>query len=130
MHNIGNCVMQGSVVLIPSVRLADGFFGRALGLMGKRPLEPGTGLLIKRCRAIHTCFMRFAIDAFFMDRTGRVVRAVFNLPPWRFARGGLDAVDVLETRTGWLRREDLDPDTPWLLTRRPLGKTILPGAGL
>ncbi len=44
--------------------------------------------------------MRFAIDALFLDREGRVVRAAERLRPWTpmiVARG---AVEVVELRAG------------------------------
>lgn len=45
-------------------------------------------------------FMRFAIDAVFVDRKGKVTRAVSNLRPWRIAFGGRGARAVLELRAG------------------------------
>jgi len=41
--------------------------------------------------------MRFAIDAVFVDRAGRVVRVVERLPPWRtavFARGAAEVIEL------------------------------------
>jgi len=45
-------------------------------------------------------FMRFAIDAVFLDRTGRVVRAAPGLRPWVPWISGRGAVEVVELRTG------------------------------
>ena len=43
-------------------------------------------------------FMRFPIDAVFLDRRGGVVRSVRGIRPWRaFVWGGWRAVKVLET---------------------------------
>ncbi len=42
-------------------------------------------------------FMRFAIDAVFVDGDGRVVRIVEHLRPWRivaWARGARDCVEL------------------------------------
>jgi len=52
-------------------------------------------------------FMRFAIDAVFVDRAGRVVRVADRLAPWRiavFARGADEVIELpagtaSETRT-------------------------------
>lgn len=52
-------------------------------------------------------FMRFAIDAVFVDRAGHVVRVAERLAPWRiavFARGAAEVVELpagtaAETRT-------------------------------
>ena len=45
-------------------------------------------------------FMRFAIDAVFLDRDGRVVRVAPDLPPWRFAVVARGARDVIELPAG------------------------------
>ena len=50
--------------------------------MGRRSLENGRGLLIEPCNGIHMMFMRFPIDAVFMDRTGKVVKVYERLLPW------------------------------------------------
>ncbi len=92
---------EGSVVVVHGVRahVASSFPERARGLIGKRDLPPGEGLLILRCNAIHTFFMRFAIDATFLDRDDRVVKVVRNIRPWRpFIWGGWRATKVLETK--------------------------------
>lgn len=81
-----------------TAEVARGFLDRLKGLIGRRGLPPGRGLLILRCNAIHTFFMRFAIDATFYDRHDRVVKRVRNIHPWRpFVWGGFRAVKVLET---------------------------------
>ncbi len=81
---------------------ADTFLKRALGLMGKPRLEVGRGLLIPRCRSIHTCFMRFPIDAIFLDDQNRTVKLIRNIKPWRLIWGNRKACSVLEVESGWL----------------------------
>ena len=49
-------------------------------------------------------FMRFAIDAAFLDREGRVVRAAAHLAPWRLAIAARGVRDVLELPAGTLAR--------------------------
>ncbi len=76
--------------------------GRALGLMFRRSLEPGAGMWIVPCTGIHTFFMRFAIDAVFLDRRLRVVRTVVGLRPWRVVPLVLGAHSVVELPAGSL----------------------------
>lgn len=64
--------------------LADTFFSRFMGLMFLPFFGPGDGLILRPCGAIHTWFMRFIIDAVFLDRENRVVDIARNLPPRRF----------------------------------------------
>ena len=90
--------MRRMVVNGVDAEVAETFAERARGLIGRDGLAPGTGMLIPRCNCIHTFFMRFPIDAAFLDRRGEVVRTVRGIRPWRpFVWGGLRAVSVLET---------------------------------
>ena len=78
--------------------IAETFVERAKGLIGCRGLAPGTGMLITKCNCIHTFFMRFAIDATFLDKSGKIVKVVRNIRPWRlWIWGGWRAASVLET---------------------------------
>jgi uncharacterized membrane protein (UPF0127 family) len=76
---------------------------RLRGLLGRSRLVSGDGLLIRPTSAIHTCFMRFPIDAVFLDRDLVVLKVVSDLRPWRLAsRRG--AKSVLELAAGESRR--------------------------
>jgi uncharacterized membrane protein (UPF0127 family)/CheY-like chemotaxis protein len=66
-------------------KLADGPLLRMRGLLGLSGLPAGEGLLLSPAPAIHTAFMRFPIDALFLDRDLRVVEIVERLRPWRIA---------------------------------------------
>ena len=65
------------------VQLADGFFSRLRGLMLAAPMSSGEGLLLTRCRSIHTGFLRQIIDVCYLDAAGVVTKCVGHLPPWR-----------------------------------------------
>ena len=49
-------------------------------------------------------FMRFAIDAVFIDAQHRVVKAAERLHPWAFSIGARGARDVLELPAGTIAR--------------------------
>ena len=90
--------MRRGTILGVEAEVAETFAERAKGLMGRRGLESGTGMLITKCNCIHTFFMRFSIDATFLDRRGNVVRGVRGIRPWRpLVWGGWRARSVLET---------------------------------
>ena len=59
-------------------------FGRGVGLMFRRKLDPGRGMWINPCEggSIHMLFMRFPIDAVFLDSKERVKKIYPNLPAW------------------------------------------------
>jgi len=85
---------------LSQVRTADTFLQSFLGLMGKPRLPAGEGLLIKNCSSIHMFFMRFAIDAIFLDADDRIVKIYHGLRPWRIVFGGKGARHVLEVPAG------------------------------
>jgi uncharacterized membrane protein (UPF0127 family) len=73
---------------------------RLLGLAFLERWEAGEGLLIPRCRGVHTFGMRFALDLVFLDGTGRVIELRRSVPPRRLARcGGASAVLELPAPT-------------------------------
>lgn len=87
--------------------LADRPFSRMRGLLGRRDLPPGEGLLLTPAPAIHTAFMRFEIDALFLDKQLRVLRIVERLPPWRAAHTRR-ARSVLELSAGEAARAGVE----------------------
>src|SRR5215210_6113607 len=88
--------------------VADRPLARLRGLMGRRELPRGEGLLLKPAPSIHTWFMRFPIDAVFLDGDLRVLAVSPELRPWRFA-GRRRTRAVLELPGGEARRVGLKP---------------------
>ncbi|MEP6693829.1 MAG: DUF192 domain-containing protein [Chloroflexota bacterium] len=81
-------------------RVADSFLSRGLGLLPRSSLAAGQGLRITKTSSITMLFMRFAIDAVFVDRAGRVVRVAERLSPWRMAIFARGADEVIELPAG------------------------------
>jgi uncharacterized membrane protein (UPF0127 family) len=71
-------------------------------------LEHGEGMLLRPAPAIHTYFMRFPIDAVFLDRELRVLGVTPALRPWRWARRA-GARAVLELAAGEAHRLGMRP---------------------
>ena len=69
-------------VLAESLEVPRTMFGRGLGLMFRKTLEPGRGMWIVPCNGIHMMFMNFAIDAVFLDSHERVKKVYRKLPRW------------------------------------------------
>ena len=83
---------DGSVVC-ERCRAAETPWARMRGLLGRRELPPGEGILLRPASSIHTWFMRFPIDAVFLDRDLVVLAVAAPLKPWRAAaRRGARAV--------------------------------------
>ena len=86
--------------LVSHGHLADTFFSRFKGLMGKARLAPGDGLLLVPSNAIHTHLMRFPIDVLYLDEARRVVAMTPGMKPWRIGRVQRRAHSVLELPAG------------------------------
>jgi len=88
--------------------LAETPFARLRGLLGRRGLPAGEGLLLRPAASIHTAFMRFAIDAVFLDRGDRVLKVSPAMEPWRVS-SCRKARAVLELPAGEATRRGLRP---------------------
>lgn len=81
---------------------ADTFFKRFKGLMGKRDFDHVLVFTNLTDSSIHTMFMRFEIDVYFIDEN-RMVFDKVTLKPWRFYKPGRQAKYIIETRKGMLK---------------------------
>src|SRR5207302_1910310 len=69
-------------VLADELEMPRTMFGRGVGLMFRKKLDPGRGMWINPCSGIHMMFMNFPIDAVFLDRRERVKKVYRKLPAW------------------------------------------------
>jgi uncharacterized membrane protein (UPF0127 family) len=91
--------LADGTVVCSDCRVAGSFLLRLRGLIGRRELPAGHGMLFPRTRSVHTHFMRFAVDVVFLDADNRIVSVASRLRPWRTA-GLRCARSVLELRAG------------------------------
>src|SRR5919109_1587349 len=94
-------------VVCERVAVADRARHRMRGLLGRRRLNAGEGVVLRPAWNIHTAFMRFPIDVIFLDADQVVIRIDAGLPPWRTAscRG---AREVVELAAGECARRGLE----------------------
>ncbi len=97
---------RSGALLGQRIELAEGWWSRAVGLLGRSELLRGHGILLIPCTSIHTVGMRFTVDIAFLDVGCRVTKTRANLPPGRFARGGGDVQATLELPVGTLAATD------------------------
>jgi uncharacterized membrane protein (UPF0127 family) len=89
-----------STTLATKGRLADNWYTRLRGLLGRNKIEQGEGLFLMPCNSIHMFWMRFAIDAIFVDQHGKVVGVVSNIKPWQVSPVYWRAKNCLELPPG------------------------------
>ena len=81
-------------------------FTRMRGLLGRRNLPQGEGILLEPAGSIHTFFMRFPIDAVFLSRDNEVLKVSSRVRPWR-TRSCRRAYAVLELAAGEAERRGI-----------------------
>lgn len=106
---------KGTVVA-EDVRVADGVWSRFWGLMGRRSLPEGGGLLLRPSSSIHTAFMRFPIDVVFLDRELRVVKVAPEMKPFRAAAAFRGAHSALELNAGTAAKAQVEAGDQLALT--------------
>ena len=89
---------------IANVKFADSYFSRLKGLMFKKDLN--YALVLKPARmnnrsasAIHSCFMRIAIDVVFLNENKEVFE-IKHLKPWKFHSPKSGASYIVELKEG------------------------------
>ncbi len=95
--------------LATRAQLASSHMARFFGLMGRKGVDNGGGILLTKTASIHSFFMRFRFDAIFIDRENRVVKIVPAMRQWWIAFGGRGAKDVIELPAGVAERTRTQP---------------------
>jgi len=90
-------------VLLARAQVADKLFQRLKGLLGRRELPSGSGMIIKPCQSVHTVGMSFPIDVAFVDREDTVCCLIREMPPFRFSTFDRKASYVIEAPAGTFR---------------------------
>ena len=67
-------------------KVADSFLSRGIGLLGRKGLEGGEGLIIVPNNSVHCFFMRFPIDVVFVSKQHQVVHIYNAMKPWRVSK--------------------------------------------
>jgi uncharacterized membrane protein (UPF0127 family) len=111
-------IFKNQALIADKCLVAESFFSRLRGLIGRKQLGPGEALLLPRCNDIHMWFMSIAIDVVFIRKQKKpdgslasVVASVRpGLRPWKFlpVRDG-KAQDALELPEGTVMRFGLMP---------------------
>ena len=96
----GEGTTEGATLLSQRLQVAESFFERAKGLLGRKTLEADEALWIKPCNNIHTCFMNFHIDCLFVDRNLVVVKAFSDVKTFRLLGPFWKSSSVFEMPAG------------------------------
>ena len=92
-------VTCNGVMIADKIYIADSYFKRLRGLLGKKQLQPGEGLLLTKVSSVHCFFMKFTIDVVYLS-TDMVVTGMETLPPWRVGKWIKGTAHTLELVEG------------------------------
>ena len=82
------------------ITIANTSLTRLIGLVGRRELASGCGLLIRPSSGIHTFGMLFSIDVVALSKDLRVLRVWHRLGPFRMTSINLKIHSMLELPAG------------------------------
>ncbi len=110
----------GEVVCTHGI-LANTFRTRLFGLLGRRGLEEGAGLLIRPSSGVHTFGMSFPIDIVSLDKNQRVIETFEDTGAWTIRGLGVKTRSVLELPAGRIRKCGIKPGHELILEASAAG---------
>lgn len=97
---------RADVTLGSRIGVADTFWTRLKGLLGSPPLQPGEGLLLEGCQAVHMYGMKQPLDVAFVGAEDRVIATYHRLRPGQRSKYHSKARRALELPVGTLESTD------------------------
>jgi uncharacterized membrane protein (UPF0127 family) len=94
------------ILLINKGHIANTFWLRLKGLLGRASLQVGEGLILAGEKSIHTLFMKFPIDVIYVDKTHKVIRVDKNMVPYRLGPFLSQSTYILEMPVGSIRESE------------------------
>ena len=112
------------------VKVADSIFSRLVGLLGKRSLQPDSGVWIVPANAIHTVGMLFSFDLVLIDKNFKVVGLRELVRPFRVTWPEGKAESVLEMPAHTIFRSRTQIGDQLLIERYERKPSKADGSGL
>ncbi|MEN6462249.1 MAG: DUF192 domain-containing protein [Syntrophomonas sp.] len=91
-------------ILAREAVVADNFFLRLKGLLGRDEFLLGEGLLIKPCSMVHCLGMKITIDVLFISKNNEIIHIIERMAPGRISPWIKKAQGVLELPEGQVAR--------------------------
>jgi len=108
--------LTSQISLASNCEIADNFYTRFKGLIGRRSFPEGCGMLIRPCNSIHMFFMKFPLDIVFVDKTNTVVSVLENIKPWQISPIVRNAYYTIELPVGTITGSSTKPGDKLLLS--------------
>lgn len=96
-------------ILASNVILANTFWLRLKGLLGREKIEEEEALILYPCSEIHCYGMKFNIDVIFLDKDKKVISCIDNIIPGSRARVK-EAKYAIELKEGLIKKKQVKND--------------------
>lgn len=93
-------------IIVEQGELANTFLTRLKGLLGRKSMNYGEGLLICPCDMIHSIGMKMEIDVLFVSQDNRIVHIIEKMAPNRISQHIKDSCYVIELPSGQVARTE------------------------
>lgn len=90
--------------LLAEGSIANSFLSRLKGLIGKKTMSEGEGLIINPCTMVHSIGMKINIDVLFISETNEIVYIIEKMPPNRISPYVKFARYVIELPAGSIQK--------------------------
>lgn len=108
MQKVKICNSSKNKLILAEAEVADTFFQRFRGLLGKKYLQPESGLIIAPCNSVHTIGMKFPIDVIFVDKENKICYIMRNMKKGKISPIISRAKMVIEFNAGMADRLQLE----------------------
>lgn len=96
-------------VIAESANIADNFFTRLKGLMGRKTMRSGEALVIYPCSMVHCLGMKISIDVLFVTDEGKILKIIDTMKPGQLSPFVKGARYVIELAAGEAARTATKP---------------------
>ncbi len=96
-------------MLIENLEIADSYFGRMKGLLGRNQLLMNQALWLKPGNNTHTFFMKFSIDCVFVNKSNQIVKIYHGIKPFSIKGPVWKAYSFFEFTEGFAEKWNLQP---------------------
>ncbi|HVJ48572.1 DUF192 domain-containing protein [Desulfitobacterium sp.] len=87
-----------------SVILANSFWLRLRGLLGRPPLKPYEGLWLIPCQQVHMLGMYYSLSVWFINPQGEVCQIIDQLDPGKISPRIQESSSIIELPAGWAEK--------------------------
>lgn len=95
-------------IFLKEAEVADTFFTRLRGLLGRKSLDMDTGLVITSCNSIHMIGMKFPIDVIFLDKDKIVCHVLPNMKIMQVSPIIKNAQYAIECPVGTIKSKNIE----------------------